>query len=317
MISIIIASYNKGTYVLETINSVNEQSFTNYELIIIDDASTDNTRLILEDYRNHPKIIVLYNDHTKGANYCRNLGAKIAKGSYLLFLDADDLLDKDCLKRRWELTLKHPDHHLFVTAMGVFHKHPGDDTRLWVPNSSSPLRDFLLHKLPWSIMQPLWNRDFFERVGGFDESFNRLQDVELHTRACSLPDIKIIQSPIVDCYYRIDVNRINFDQQVFLDRWVDAAHQYCVKFAKPTSNIKFLYGTWLHAYLPTLLALRQGKISKSQFELLQTKLNAIKRVLNCHPLVEILIRFYKFYNLRLPRIPGVNFLLTKLIVKLS
>src|SRR5688572_111945 len=178
MVSVIIASYNKAPYVRETIGSVLTQTFSDLELIVVDDCSTDGTQNAISEFADpRLKTTVLSENH--GANHCRNLGLSSASGRYVMFLDADDLLSPDCIERRMKAADRNPDVNLFVFSMGVFHKQVGDDKRTWTPGSKRPLKDFLQHRLPWSILQPFWRRDFLMKLSGFDPSFERLQDVEL------------------------------------------------------------------------------------------------------------------------------------------
>ena len=103
MISIIIPNYNKSQFLAETINSVKKQTYDNWEAIIIDDCSSDNSVDIIEKLiSNDNKFSLKVNFSNKGANYSRNLGIKEAKGDFIIFLDSDDILSNDCLKNRIE-----------------------------------------------------------------------------------------------------------------------------------------------------------------------------------------------------------------------
>jgi len=92
VISIITACYNKASFILETIESVQQQTYKNWELIIIDDASSDYSKEIISKYLFDKRIQLIANKQNKGANYSRNLGIKTARGKYVFFLDADDLM---------------------------------------------------------------------------------------------------------------------------------------------------------------------------------------------------------------------------------
>lgn len=99
MISIIMPLYNNEKYITEAIQSVIEQSYTDWELIIINNASTDNSQQIAENISKTDTRISLINlKENKGVSYARNLGIKKSKGTYITFLDSDDLWHKDFLK---------------------------------------------------------------------------------------------------------------------------------------------------------------------------------------------------------------------------
>jgi glycosyltransferase involved in cell wall biosynthesis len=88
--SVIIACYNQVHFVKDTVNSALSQCCPDKEIIVVDDASTDGTQEVLEQYGN--KITLLKNPTNQGANHGRNLGGSVAKGGHLVFLDGDDVL---------------------------------------------------------------------------------------------------------------------------------------------------------------------------------------------------------------------------------
>ena len=230
LVSIITASYNKAAFINETICSVINQTYSNWELLIIDDCSTDNSVALIKETFSDKRIKLIVNQTNKGGNFCRNLGLQEANGDYVIFLDADDLLTSNCLIGRIDQANKNPQANLLVFSMGVFYNKVGDSSQKWIPSSTNPLKDFLQHSLPWSILQPLWKREFLLQLHGFDVSFQRLQDVELNTRALIHASVNYKLIPeITDCYYRIDEARKNFDTFTFLSRWVDSAINYCSK----------------------------------------------------------------------------------------
>ncbi|MEN7982575.1 MAG: glycosyltransferase family 2 protein [Nanoarchaeota archaeon] len=92
--SVIIPAYNEENYIGKCLESLGKQSFKDFEIIIIDDGSTDKTREIIRKYK---KIILIIGEH-KGTAFSRNLGAKKAKGEILIFVDADMTFNKDYLK---------------------------------------------------------------------------------------------------------------------------------------------------------------------------------------------------------------------------
>ena len=306
-VSVIISSYNKAKFIEDTILSVLSQTSDKFELIIIDDASTDETATILKKYQNHPSVVICLQTNNNGANFCRNIGLQKANGKYIVFLDADDILAADCLKGRLKIARDHPEKDLLVFSMGVFRNEPGDDSRQWNPVTSTPLEDFLQHKLAWSIVQPLWKKVFLVSIGGFDETFYRLQDVELSTRALLQPTIGYLLCPgEPDCYYRIDDKRKTFNNYTFLTKWVDSAIQYCEKFAgiiHPNQN-RYLKGTMFQTYVSLLLSLKNKEISKAEFHILEKSILETSLIKNRK--TRFLFNVSRFYNLKLNRIPGFN-----------
>ena len=94
--SVIIPTYNHANYLKKALDSVLNQSFNNYEIIVIDDNSTDNTSAVVNSYKNKIIYKKIINNRIIGKS--RNLGIEISKGEWLAFLDSDDEWLKDKLK---------------------------------------------------------------------------------------------------------------------------------------------------------------------------------------------------------------------------
>ncbi|WP_407370896.1 glycosyltransferase family 2 protein [Carnobacterium sp.] len=101
IVSIITPVYNSGKLIEKTINSVRNQSYTQFEMILIDDCSIDNSRAIIEKITEiDPRIRYIRLDRNSGAAVARNTGIKAAKGRYIAFLDSDDMWKKEKLTRQ-------------------------------------------------------------------------------------------------------------------------------------------------------------------------------------------------------------------------
>lgn len=101
LISIITPTYNCGMYISETIQSVIKQTYKNWEMIIVDDCSTDNTKEVVEEFKNKcSNIIYKALEQQSGAATARNLALKIAKGKYIAFLDSDDIWMPEKLEKQ-------------------------------------------------------------------------------------------------------------------------------------------------------------------------------------------------------------------------
>lgn len=101
LISIIIPVFNREHLIAETLDSIISQSYANWECLIVDDGSTDNTLQLLEAYNKKDSRILCYsrdNSKPKGANACRNIGLQKAKGDYVVFFDSDDLMTPNHLE---------------------------------------------------------------------------------------------------------------------------------------------------------------------------------------------------------------------------
>lgn len=97
LVSVIIAAYNCDKYINQCIDSLLNQSFKNFEIIVVDDGSTDRTYSILNEYKTKNKNLYIYRQKNKYAGVARNNGLSRAKGEYVLFLDADDFFERNML----------------------------------------------------------------------------------------------------------------------------------------------------------------------------------------------------------------------------
>ena len=210
VISIIIPMYNSARTVIETLDSVRKQSFDLWEVICIDDGSTDESFLLVEEYaKKYSRFSVYKRDSLlKGGSVCRNEGAHIAKGNYLIFLDADDLLSPSCLKDRLK-TIENTGYDFVVYPMASFIDNINDAKMYSRLKAKNELYCFASGAPTWQVTSPIIRKSFFDSIGGFDEQFQRYQDVEFHLRAIinSNFNYRIMRNNAPDCFYR---NSISF-----------------------------------------------------------------------------------------------------------
>ncbi|MFU7516444.1 glycosyltransferase family 2 protein [Clostridium sp. HCS.1] len=116
LVSIITPTYNCGRFIEETIKSVLKQSYENWEMIIVDDCSTDNTKEVVEKYtKKDPRIKYYILDQNSGAAVTRTKAMELANGNYIAFLDSDDLWMEDKLKRQLDF-MKNNNYAFTCTA---------------------------------------------------------------------------------------------------------------------------------------------------------------------------------------------------------
>jgi glycosyltransferase involved in cell wall biosynthesis len=99
-ISVVMPVYNCGSYVAEAVESIMKQTFTDFEFIIIDDGSTDNSFSIIKKYKDK-RIILRRNNVHSGCYYCRNIGINIARGKYICGMDSDDISEPERFQRQY------------------------------------------------------------------------------------------------------------------------------------------------------------------------------------------------------------------------
>lgn len=154
--SIIITAYNIDDYIEECIHSVKTQTYNNYELIIIDDCSTDNGKTV-NKIKEFDNIIFLQTSKNSGAGGARNLGISKATGDYIIFLDSDDSLASNTVLEKLNQTIDNDSPDIIYTGF----KFIGGEEFTFIPNEENSTKEFRLAKNKfinvWSIC---WNRNF-------------------------------------------------------------------------------------------------------------------------------------------------------------
>lgn len=184
-ISVIIPCYNQGKYIDEAVDSVLNQTYQNFEIIIVDDGSTDNyTRGLLENFKK-PKTKV-YRTENKGASSARNYGFRKANGEYIQFLDADDFLDSKKFEKQIEvfqndkaLDIVYSNYKYYLDKEKIFFEHkkynPGMDVKI----TKDTYEDFLFgwqRTLSIPIHSPLFRKNLWDKGLPFVEGFGVGED---------------------------------------------------------------------------------------------------------------------------------------------
>ena len=118
-VSIILPNYNSYKTIIPTVNSIINQSYKNWELIVVDDCSNEKTKKILTKYKKIKKIKIIYLKKNRGAGYCRNLAIKNSNSYYLAFIDSDDLWEKNKLKLQVNF-MQYNDYNFTYTYYKTF-----------------------------------------------------------------------------------------------------------------------------------------------------------------------------------------------------
>ncbi|PXW92011.1 teichuronic acid biosynthesis glycosyltransferase TuaG [Streptohalobacillus salinus] len=115
LVSIVMPAYNCEKYVVEAINSILAQTYRNWELLVLDDGSKDNTLRIIEDFsQNDSRIKALPNGKNMGVSATRNRGIELASGEWIAFLDSDDMWEPEKLEKQFEIVDKEAAEFLFT-----------------------------------------------------------------------------------------------------------------------------------------------------------------------------------------------------------
>jgi len=186
--SVVIPLYNKETFVAKTLESVLAQTFADYEIVIVDDCSTDNSRAVAERFAGNVRIIS--HETNKGLSAARNTGIANANADYVAFLDADDVWKPFFLEKMHDLIGRFPQAGIFAAAYEEL--HPGNVTLETHKNLALAAGEMALIEnfFAADIGQPIFcysaavvGKTVFETVGGFDPKINFGEDTDFNIRA--------------------------------------------------------------------------------------------------------------------------------------
>lgn len=187
LISIIIPTYNRAEIIGQTLDSIIQQAYENWECIVIDDRSEDYTEELLEFYCEKDKRIQFHHrpkGRKKGANACRNYGFELSRGNYVNWFDSDDIMHQDNILIQ-KKALEREAYNFSVCQSLVFSENIRKNLRLRHNKiiSDNPLKDYLTLKIVWMTPSALWKRKFLESLEDlFDEDLQAAQEWEFHCR---------------------------------------------------------------------------------------------------------------------------------------
>lgn len=203
VVSIIIPTYNRAHLLGRAIQSVLDQTHQDFELIIVDDGSTDNTEEIVRSFSDE-RIRYIKHDKNRGGAAARNTGIKAARGEYIAFQDSDDEWLPEKLEKQIRVFETVPPE-VGVVYTG-FHRLE-NNKKTYIPSSKITQKEgyifsSLLKGNFVTTQAVLVKRECFERAGMFDENLPRLQDWELFIRISKYYHFKCIDEPLVISYYQ-------------------------------------------------------------------------------------------------------------------
>ncbi|MFA5309347.1 MAG: glycosyltransferase [Dehalococcoidales bacterium] len=206
-VSVILPTYNRALYVGEAIQSVLDQTYKNFELIVVDDGSTDNTREVVNSYKD-PRVRYLYKENG-GVSSARNTGIKASDRDFIAFLDSDDLWLPENLEVKIKLLDAHPEAGLVCSdAYFLDNKTKANIGRLWgekrfkysanpTQAAQHPLKELLYRSCFIMPQATMLRRRVFETIGYLDESLPTSEDWDLFVRIVQRFPIEVIDMPLL------------------------------------------------------------------------------------------------------------------------
>lgn len=249
MISVIVPTYNYGRYLNNCLDSVVAQTLSDWECILVDNASTDNTELVVSAYvKNDDRIKYCKLDDNKGPSCARNVGIKLSKGEYVLFLDADDIICSRKMENALILFDKHPDSSIVYSDMRYFEDGNNDvyffrmsmdaaNDSPWMSYQQGGKQEMLPSLLQGNqmvISSPIIKKSALDEVGFFDETLLHYEDWEFWLRFAFLDKRFLFDSSELSLTL-IRVHKSSHSSNNALKMWVGSA-LIGVKFQNEIDN---------------------------------------------------------------------------------
>ncbi len=211
LVSVVIPAYNAAWCIARAVESVFAQGFCDFELIVVDDGSTDGTGAVLSRYGDALRVLPKANG---GLSSARNAGIRAARGRYVAFLDADDWWLADKLERQVALMRSRPELAFCSTAARI--EGPGGEAlgewRCRGDTDAALEAIFAVNAfVAGSGSAVLARRDAFDRAGGFDESLRSLEDIDMWMRLAAVGSYACIAAPLAVILKRPDSMSGNLD----------------------------------------------------------------------------------------------------------
>ncbi|MFA5668010.1 MAG: glycosyltransferase family A protein [Balneolaceae bacterium] len=210
LVTVIIPTYNRPELVQRAVKSVQEQTYSNIEIIVIDDASEKDIFNSLEGYEN---IRVLRNEVNKGGCFSRNRGIKEARGEYINFLDDDDILYPEKIEKQISCFQNSSDSDLGMVTAHALDKRSGVEQKKYNRVEGNIYKDLLSSYAVSGIETMLFKKSALERINGFDEQIASSQEYDLLIRFAEYYTVDYVDEILSQEFRSINQISLNFDKK--------------------------------------------------------------------------------------------------------
>ena len=220
-VTVLMSVYNGGKYLREAIESILNQTFKDFEFLIINDGSTDRTAEILQSY-DDPRIKIINNEKNIGLTKSLNKGLKMARGEYIARMDADDISMPERLEK--ELTTITNDKEIgmvtsWIDEISQIVTHSDYSTRVRTTNFPEEIFYTLLFHNCIAHSTVLFNKELVLSLGGYDESYEQSQDYDLWIKLSRVSKIVKLREVLVRRRsHENTISRTNIQQKVNADK---------------------------------------------------------------------------------------------------
>ena len=295
-VSILIPVYNREHLIIETLESIRSQSFLNWECILVDDHSTDNSVEVVSAFISQDPRFKLYkrpSERLKGANACRNYGFEMAQGEFVNWFDSDDIMHPEFISKKVAALSNNNTFDGIISKTMMFENSieniTGRENRTFLTQNT--LEDFLKLKISWYLPDIMWNSAFLKEKPLFDEELLAGQDSDFYARMLiEQPKLEVVNEYLT--YYRKHPQNITSHIDNRKNARLKISHLHSVirlialleKKGRLTNDLKLHFFKAMMKYLPFVISSKQDL--KSLFRLLR-KLSFLN--------LEIFIRWIKVF----------------------
>ena len=255
-VSIVLSAYNSEKFLKQALESVLNQSYKEYEFILFDDASTDSTKKIIQNFANKDaRIVAVYNDINNGLTRNLNKAISLAKGAYIARMDADDIALPTRIEKQVDFLDKNPEIDI-VGAAAIDIDEDANEIQL---RTSPQFHDDIIALLPKANPMihstVVFRKKSFASIGYYNEAYRTTQDYEMWFRAAGI-GLKFHNLNETLLKYRMDGNYVS--RKSLMYRLYD-----CKLRLLSFKYIKLPYYKYYYAFIPVILGLVPKKLYPS------------------------------------------------------
>ncbi len=214
-VSVVVPAYNVEKYIADALSSLERQSFSNFEVLVVDDGSSDRTPEIIKSFSDRDSRFKLLQKPNGGLSSARNYGIRHAKSEYIALLDGDDIYGSEKLANHVTRLRSSPQIGIVYSASQAI---SDDGTPTFIRLSGKPIkRDPLAALLCKNFIghgsNAIFRRCIVDEIGGFDETLRSCEDVDFWLRIAATKKWHFYREPKVYSFYRVRPSGLSFDVQ--------------------------------------------------------------------------------------------------------
>lgn len=292
MISVVIPTHNRVDLLPRAIESVLKQTYSDFEIIIVSDGSTDNTEAVVKKYiEKDSRIKFIGYSPAKGGNIARNTGIKAAQGDYIAFLDDDDEWLPKKLEKQLSVFEKSSKIGLVYTGVHIIYVNEGIEYNSLSKEDGDLSKRILIDNCIGTTSTVMVKKNVLSKSGGFDIKLKALQDFDLWIRICQSVEIGFVDEPLINYYNYSGSKQISALTQKYIEAFEYINHKYSELFSKQDN--KSQEKKWIEEnFLLANKAMRNGEAKLSRLYLK----NILNKTISKKALAYYLLSFtsYKF-----------------------